>query len=242
MADMARRGLRHVCYFQVDNPLVPACDPEFLGYHLLAQSEMSTLVVRKRSLRERVGNVVVIDGHMQVLEYSDLNPLPDAILDRRTADGSPVFWAGSIAIHVFDTDFLQRETARAEALPFHVAHKAVPYVDPQGKRVEPSMPNAYKFERFIFDLMPGAHNPIVVEGDEQTVFAPLKNATGEASDTPETVRAQMAALYRRWLSVAGCRVNELALVEISPLFAQDEGEVRAKFMPGTEISDASYFC
>jgi UDP-N-acetylglucosamine/UDP-N-acetylgalactosamine diphosphorylase len=242
LADVARRGLRHLCYFQVDNPLVPACDPEFLGYHLLAQSEMSTLVVRKRNLRDRVGNVVIIDGRMQVLEYSDLNPLPDAILDRRTSDGSPVFWAGSIAIHVFDADFLRREAAQADALPFHVAHKAVPYVDESGKRIEPSKPNAYKFERFIFDLMPEARNPIVVEGDEQTVFAPLKNGAGEASDTPETVRAQMAALFRRWLRAAGCRVNERTVVEISPLFAQDEDEVCAKLAPGTEVSEDRYFC
>ena len=242
LADMARRGLRHLCYFQVDNPLVPACDPEFLGYHLLAKSEMSTLVVRKKGMRDRVGNVVTIDGRMQVLEYSDLNPLPDAILDRRSADGSPVFWAGSIAIHVFDVGFLRREAANAEALPFHVAHKAVPHVDPTGKRVEPSKPNAHKFERFIFDLMPEARNPIVVEGDEQTVFAPLKNASGEASDTPETVRAQLAALFRRWLRSADCRVDESALVEISPLFAQDEDEIRAKLPPGTEISGKRHFC
>jgi UDP-N-acetylglucosamine/UDP-N-acetylgalactosamine diphosphorylase len=249
LADMKRRGLRHLCYFQVDNPLVPACDPELLGYHLLAQSEMSTLVVRKRNLRDKVGNAVMIDGRMQVLEYSDINPLPDEILDRRAADGSPVFWAGSLAIHVFDVGFLAREASRADALPFHVAHKAVPHIEPhgndaepQGNRIEPAKPNAYKFERFIFDLLPGARNPIVVEDDAQTVFAPLKNASGEASDTPETVRMQMAALYRRWLRAAGCRVDEATLIEISPLFAQNEQEVREKVAPGTEISAPRYFC
>ena len=44
--------------------------------------------------------------------------------------------------------------AAAAGLPFHVAHKKVAYVDAAGRRVEPREPNALKFERFIFDLMP----------------------------------------------------------------------------------------
>lgn len=240
--DMARRGLRCVFYIQIDNPLAPVCDPEFLGYHLLADSEMSTLVVRKRASRERVGNVVMIDGRMQVLEYSDLNPLPDEIVERRTPDGAPVFWAGSIAIHVFDVAFLAREAGRADSLPFHVAHKAVAHVDEHGQRVEPAKPNAFKFERFIFDLMPQARNPIVVEADARDIFAPLKNAPGEASDTPQSVRQQMADLHRRWLRQAGARVDDGVPVEISPLFAQDEEETRARVAAGTEISEPRHFC
>lgn len=242
LADMSRRGLRHVFYIQIDNPLAPVCDPEFLGYHILAESEMSTLVVRKRASRERVGNVVMIDGRMQVLEYSDLNPLADEIVERRTADGEPVFWAGSIAIHVFGVSLLEREAARADSLPFHVAHKAVPFVDEAGRRVEPAKPNAYKFERFIFDLMPSAGNPIVVEGETAEIFAPLKNASGEASDTPETVRRQLADLHRRWLRAAGAIVDDAVPVEISPLFAQDEQETAARGEAGNEISDPHYFC
>jgi hypothetical protein len=53
---------------------------------------------------------------------------------------------------------------------------------------------------------------------------------------------QMAALYRRWLRAAGCRVDEATLIEISPLFAQNEQEVREKVAPGTEISAPRYFC
>ena len=35
--DIERRGIRHLFYFQVDNPLVDICGPEFVGYHLLAE-------------------------------------------------------------------------------------------------------------------------------------------------------------------------------------------------------------
>ncbi len=197
--DIRRRGLRQLFYFQVDNPLVGVCDAEFLGYHLLAGSEMSTQVVAKQTPRDNVGNVVEIDGRVRILEYSDLNPLADEIVLRKEADGSPVFWAGNIGVHVIEVAFLERMAASSDSLPFHVARKKVPYVDEKGKLVEPEQPNAMKFERFIFDLLPAAERSIVMEVEEAAVFAPVKNASGAERDSPERVQAQMMALHRGWL-------------------------------------------
>jgi UDP-N-acetylglucosamine/UDP-N-acetylgalactosamine diphosphorylase len=222
--------------------LVGVCDAEFLGYHLLSGSEMSTQVVAKQTPRDNVGNVVEIDGRVRILEYSDLNPLPDEIVLRQEADGSPVFWAGNIAVHVIDVAFLQRMAASSESLPFHVAHKKVPYVDEAGKLVEPEQPNAMKFERFIFDLLPAAERSIVMEVEEAAVFAPLKNAPGAQRDSPERVQAQMMALHRDWLRSAGVRVADDLPLEISPLFALDAEELRAKMNAGREVNAATYFC
>src|SRR5207245_878870 len=44
---LKRRGVRHVFYFQVDNPLVKIADPTFLGHHLARRSEASSKVVAK---------------------------------------------------------------------------------------------------------------------------------------------------------------------------------------------------
>jgi len=241
LADMQRRGLQQIFYCQVDNPLVEMCDPEFLGYHLLARSELSTQVIPKRTLRDKVGNVASIDGKLQIIEYSDLNPLDDEIVGR-TAGGNPVFWAGNTAVHVFETSFLERVAQSGTALPFHVARKSVPHVDAEGNKIEPSEPNAIKFERFIFDLLPEARQAIVVEVDEARTFAPVKNASGEPRDTPETVRAQMIALYRRWLIEAGCEVPEGVAVEISPLLAQNAQELAARISPGLVVTQPRYFC
>ncbi|MGC3967622.1 MAG: UTP--glucose-1-phosphate uridylyltransferase [Pirellulales bacterium] len=145
------RKLKHLFYFQVDNPLVTMCDPTFLGYHLLTGSEASTQVVAKQDPAERVGVLADIDGRTQIIEYSDL---PAEQAARREADGSLALWAGNTAVHVFDAEFLLRMTAETGGLPFHVAHKKVPYVGEAGQIVEPQQPNALKFEKFIFDLLP----------------------------------------------------------------------------------------
>jgi UDP-N-acetylglucosamine/UDP-N-acetylgalactosamine diphosphorylase len=243
LADARRRGIRHLFYLQIDNPLVSVGDPEFLGHHLLARSELSSQVVAKRSLRDKVGNVVSVDARLRIIEYSDLNPLADAIVDRRMPDGAPVYWAGSIAVHIFELDFLERMSGSASALPFHLARKAVPFVDPAtGDRVEPAKPNAIKFERFIFDLLPSAERAIVVEVDWERAFAPVKNAPGEAFDTPESVKRQMIALASEWVEQAGGKVSAGVPVEVCPLFAQDATELAGRIPPGLTVTQPCYFC
>jgi UDP-N-acetylglucosamine/UDP-N-acetylgalactosamine diphosphorylase len=237
LADMQSRGIKYLFYFQVDNPLVEMCDPAFIGYHILARSEMSTLAVAKRDAAERVGNIVTIDGRTRIIEYSDL---PDDAAKQQNPDGSLRLWAGNTAVHVFDVAFLNRCSRSDDTLPFHTARKKVPYIDERGNRVEPAEPNAIKFERFIFDLLPAAERAIVVEADAAREFAPVKNAPGEKRDSPDTCKAAMTALYREWLEAAGAKVAASAPVEISPLFALDAAEVKAKIKPGIVIDKPTY--
>jgi UDP-N-acetylglucosamine/UDP-N-acetylgalactosamine diphosphorylase len=222
---MRRRGVKHLFYLQVDNPIVPIADAGFIGYHLLADSELTSMAVAKQTPDDKLGNFVAIDGQVHVIEYSDF---PHDVAERRDANGSLTFWAGSIAVHVFAVDFLERTLELRDALPFHVAHKKVPHVDGSGNRVEPTQPNALKFERFIFDLLPHANNALVVEYSEREVFAPLKNAPGADRDTPEYVRDLMVDQHRHWLTAAGVKIAEGVPVEISPLWALDAAGVAAR--------------
>lgn len=237
LSDARSRDIDQLFYFQVDNPLVQLCDPVFVGYHLLCESEMSTQVVAKQDPEEKVGVVAEVDGRVMILEYSDL---PDQAARRRDEDGSLSLWAGNTAVHVIDRAFLERVQDQADALPFHLAKKKVPYVDEEGRRVEPAQPNAIKFERFIFDLLPHAENAIVVEIDPAEGFAPVKNASGAARDTPETARAAILAQHRRWLEAAGGSVAAEGAVEIPPLFALDEEELKGKVEPGTTITKPTF--
>ncbi len=238
LEDARRRGLKHLFYMQVDNPLAPVCNPEFLGHHAVSGSELSTLVVAKRSSRDAMGNVVRVDGQTRIIEYSDLNPLPDEIVERRR-DGEPVFWAGNTAMHVFDLAFLERMAEEVDALPWHIVRKEVPFLDEQGSLTTPAEPNAVKLERFIFDLLPKAREAIVMEVDAAEAFAPVKNKEGV--DSPETSRAAMVALHARWLRETGVEVAEGTPVEIDPLFALDAEQVKEKIEPTLRVDEAKLF-
>ena len=72
LRDMQTRGVEVISYFQVDNPLVTAVDPLFIGLHAKTGSEMSTKVTPKADDVERVGNVCLCDGRVTIIEYSDL--------------------------------------------------------------------------------------------------------------------------------------------------------------------------
>ncbi len=238
---LKQRGIRHLFYLQVDNPLAPVADPLVLGYHLLAGSEMTTLVVRKSEPRAPLGNVVQIDGRVHVIEYSDLNVLDDSLVLRTTPQGEPVFWAGNLAIHVMEVEFLDRVSHLAEALPWHLAHKRVAHWDPRRRcHCRPEEPNALKFERFIFDLLPQAQGAIVVEVEAAEFFAPVKNAPGAAKDTPEQAQAAMLRLFRSWLQRAGVEVAPEVPVEISPCYAVDEQALLARGDLPRKITAPSY--
>jgi UDP-N-acetylglucosamine/UDP-N-acetylgalactosamine diphosphorylase len=232
------QGIEVFFYAQVDNPLVTACDPTLVGYHLMSRSQMTTQVVRKRFAKERVGNVVQIHGKTHIIEYSDL---PDTAAHQINPDGTLKLWAGNIAVHVFDLAFLERHATNAEGLPFHRAHKAVPHVDAHGVLQKPAAPNAIKLERFVFDLLPVADRTLVVEGDAAKVFAPVKNADGAATDTPTTSRTAISALHQAWLQEAGVQVTEGVQVEIHPLWAWDAEEVRTKGTGPVRIETDTYF-
>ena len=233
LKEMDDLGVRTLFYFQVDNPMVRIADPAFLGLHRQADAEMSFKVIEKLAPDEKVGVVVEVAGRPQVIEYSDL---PSDLAELRDEAGGLQLWAGSIAVHVLERTFVERLVEGDVRLPFHRAIKKVPFVDPDGATVKPDAPNAVKFERFIFDALPLARKYAVVECDRSVEFEPLKNATGP--DSPQTVRQRMSDQFADWLEAAGARVTRGADgsvpfgIEISPLYALDAGELKAKVEPG----------
>lgn len=237
LADMKQRGIEHLSYFQVDNPLVHCIDPLFLGLHDLTGSEMSSKTIPKADALEKVGNFVIADGVLQVIEYSDL---PESLAKQTHADGSLRFNAGSIAIHALKVDFIERlnEGGRLQ-LPWHRAEKKVSYVDGDGRPVKPEQPNAIKLEQFVFDAIPLAKNPMVYTTDRAEEFSPVKNAQG--NDSPQTSRRDQIRRAVRWLNEAGSKADEQAIVEISPLYASTAGQLRKRPLPkGIKAGESVY--
>lgn len=239
---LKQRGIRHVFYFQVDNPLVKIADPLFLGHHLAAGADVSSKVVPKEGPTDKLGNVVLIDGRCTMIEYSDL---PDELARQTDQQGRLRIWAGSPAIHIFAVDFLSRVTGGDLRIPFHIARKKVAYLDERGNRIEPAEENAIKFEMFIFDLLPLAERYVVVETSRREEFVPLKSATG--ANSPATVHQAISNVAGDWLDKAGIAVGRqpngdtAVWVEISPLYALDAEELAAKVPPGLRIDGPVYF-
>jgi len=242
LADMVKRGVEHLSYTQIDNPLVRVVDPAFIGLHAFApdsSGEMSSKMCPKAGPDEKVGVICRVGGKTAVVEYSDM---PGELSRAVGKDGRLVYEAGNIAVHIIGVKFLQRlaegGTDGGIALPYHRAEKKVPFVDlASGERVEPAQPNAVKLELFVFDALPLAERSIVLETDRVEEFAPIKNADG--NDSPRTcgrIQTQRAA---RWLAAAGMGAavpmdangEPDCTLEISPLHALEPADLKVRPTP-----------
>lgn len=199
---MEARGIDRLFYYQVDNALVRIGDPVYLGFHEASGAEMSCKVIRKCDPAEKVGVVAEMEGRPAVIEYTEL---AEKLRDERDSDGELVYWAGNIAIHLFNVDFLRRVARESERLlPFHASPKLIESVSDRAKVGASGEPNGYKLERFVFDALPWARQTCVLEVRAADEFSPIKNADGK--DSPESCRAELVACYRTWLEAAGIEV------------------------------------
>ena len=219
LADMKKRGIRSVFFFQVDNPLVEIADPAFIGYHVMEKSEYSLKLCAKRDPYEKVGMPMQFGKSFRMVEYTEMS---DEQCNRKAKDGRLYFLYGSPAIHVFDRAFLDREASKA--MPLHLAFKKIPTVE-NGKVVKPTEPNGYKFEKFIFDILPNAKRAAFLAFDQKDEFSPVKNAEG--NDSPATCKADMQAKWARWFAELGVTVPKDLPLEIDPAYAIDAADLKS---------------
>jgi len=212
--EMDARGIKHLSYVQIDNPMARVVDPDFLGFHLSETSskEVTSKCVQKVNPTERVGVFCDIDGKTTIVEYSDLS---EAQSKEVTDCGELKFHAGSIAIHMMSVEFLKRI---ADDLPWHKAFKKVNHIDLEtGNVIDLAEPNAFKYERFVFDILPLATSSLVIQTEREEEFAPIKNAEGE--DSVQTSTQLQLERARRWLRSSGVSVSDNLVLEISPTTA-----------------------
>ncbi|MCC6322382.1 MAG: UTP--glucose-1-phosphate uridylyltransferase [Phycisphaerales bacterium] len=244
LADMRRRGVEIISYFQVDNPIVNALDPVFIGLHAdksVSSGEMSSKMVPKANAAEKVGVFCSSGegprkGRVEVVEYSDL---PAELAQATNTDGSLRFVAGSIAVHLLGVGFVEKLNTDARfELPYHRADKKVPCCDPTtGEPQSPQANNGVKLERFVFDALPLCERSVVLETDRTEEFAPIKNATG--ADSPESCSRIQTERAARWLEAAGVKVPRKpdgspdCVLEISPRRATTAEELKAGERPAS---------
>lgn len=221
--DLRERGVDLLFYHQVDNPLTRVCDPAFLGFHVISQADVSTKVVSKEDPAEKVGLLVEANNRHHMIEYTDLR---SELAAERDVSGKLRLRCGNIAVHLFRRAFLERMAAEDDKLPYHRSSKSVPYVDDSGELIHPTENNAFKFEKFIFDILPQAERPLAMEVIREQEFVPLKNREGLFS--PEHVRQTMRRLHTSWLKQAGWTIADELPIEVPPSVALDAAEFLAR--------------
>jgi UDP-N-acetylglucosamine/UDP-N-acetylgalactosamine diphosphorylase len=216
--DLTNRGVEYVHTICIDNILVKALDPAFMGLIVQSKAEVGSLVVKKREWKEPIGMLVLLNGKYAIAEYSDVR---DDMKQERTIGGRLKFESGNICIHAFSTKFLAEKVVPEyvkKIVPenYHIAKKTIPVWDADTQKVvQPNEKNGIKLEMFIFDVFKFAESMVILQVPREEQFSPVKNSTG--IDSPESARQMMSNLHRTWLVTAGATIIGNGLIEISPL-------------------------
>lgn len=188
LENMKSRGIKWVFIGGVDNILAKLVDAEFLGMAINQGNEIASKSVVKANPHEKVGVFCKIDGHPQIIEYSELS---EGMAEEVEENGELKYGESNILCHLFSIDAIEKLST--ESLIYHSAIKKNSYIDESGKEVIPEEPNTYKFEAFIFDSFKFFDNMSLLRVERNEEFAPVKNKEGV--DSPKTAQE----LYENFL-------------------------------------------
>lgn len=215
---MEKRGVQHLHVFAIDNCLALPADPAFIGYCLSQQADCGNKVCWKTNAHEKVGVVAARDKKPCVIEYSEITK---EMAEEVDASGRLVFGAGNICNHYYSLDFIKNKILPNFGNLYHLAHKKIPYYDGDKKEtVKPTANNGIKLETFIFDVFPMSERMAIWDVTRAEEFAPVKNAPGSPSDSPNTARTAISNLAKAWVTKAGGKLTgneESDQSEVSPL-------------------------
>ena len=182
MLDIVREaGIEWLNVFGVDNILQRIADPCFVGATITKECFVGSKVVRKLTPDEKVGVMCLEDGKPSIVEYYELT---DDMIHEKNDKGDPAYNFGVILNYLLKVEELNRIVDRK--IPLHIVEKKIPYIDDNGSLVKPEVPNGFKFELLILDMIHLMDKCLPYEVIREREFAPIKNKTG--ADSVESAR------------------------------------------------------
>lgn len=175
-------GVEWLNVFAVDNVLQRIADPCFVGAVIASNCAAGAKVVRKCAPDEKVGVMCLEDGRPSIVEYYEMT---EELMNAKDENGDPAYYFGVILNYLFRISDLEK--IREKKLPLHVVEKKIPFIDDEGVLHKPEVPNGYKFEQLVLDMIHELDGCLPFEVERNKEFAPIKNAVGV--DSVESARA-----------------------------------------------------
>ncbi len=179
--DMKARGIEWVFIGGVDNVLVKPVDPILIGLAIKQKAVAAGKSLVKANAHEKVGVFCRKNGKPSVIEYTEIS---NEMAEEKDELGNLKYGESHILCNLFSMKAIDKISQIT--LPYHIACKKAKYIDENGKLICTDVPNAYKFEAFLFDAFESLDNLSVLRVKREEEFAPVKNASGD--DSPETAR------------------------------------------------------
>ena len=181
LRDMEKKSVKWVFIGGIDNVLLKMVDPLLMGLAIEKEVKLASKSIVKANPEEKVGVFCKRNGRPSVIEYTEIT---EEMAYESDEHGELLYGESHILCNMFHIDALKQ--IENERLPYHTALKKTDYIDEFGRVSTPIMPNAYKFETFIFDAFSKFEDMLILRVARSEEFAPIKNKEG--TDSPETAR------------------------------------------------------
>jgi UDP-N-acetylglucosamine/UDP-N-acetylgalactosamine diphosphorylase len=216
-------GIQMVNYILIDNPMADPYDAELVGFHYRQHADVTVKCTMRKKASENVGVLTKCQGKTQVTEYSELNDQERAA---QNPDGTLKHQCANLSLFCFSMDFIKK--ASEISLPLHAAFKTVIGTDQK----------AWKFETFIFDLLPHANKVMALLYPRDQCFAPLKNFEGD--DSLATVQKALHHEAKAIIESLTGLPAPSQIFELSTDFYYPTPEIKTKWYKRSFPADVTY--
>lgn len=174
LSDMKRRKIEWLFVTPVDNPLVELVDPLFIG---IAKSEKYEFFCKSvlKNPGQKSGVYCIKNNKLNVLEYTEIS---SELANKKDTEGNLFLANAHINCNMFNINAIDKildiET------PYHVAKKKTKYLNENGEIITPIEPNAYKYEKFIFDYFPYLDKAGIYSVKRENEYEPIKDNAEKA--------------------------------------------------------------
>ena len=171
--DMKNKNIKLSYLCGVDNIMVNAIDPIFIGLTLKQNMQIASKSVHKAYPEEKVGVFCKRNGKPSIVEYIELS---EKMRNERNKNGELVYGEANTLSHLLSVEAIEKVSN--QNLKYHLAIKN----------------DLYKFEKFYFDAFQYLEDMLVMRVKREEEFAPIKNKEGV--DSPETAKEIYEKYYK----------------------------------------------
>ena len=171
--DMKNKNIKLSYLCGVDNIMVNAIDPIFIGLTLKQNMQIASKSVHKAYPEEKVGVFCKRNGKPSIVEYIELS---EKMRNERNKNGELVYGEANTLSHLLSVEAIEKVSN--QNLKYHLAIKN----------------DLYKFEKFYFDAFQYLDDMLVMRVKREEEFAPVKNKEGV--DSPETAKEIYEKYYK----------------------------------------------
>lgn len=188
ISDMKSKNIELVFFSGIDNVLLKPVDPLFIGLMLYNNKKIAAKTIFKENANSKEWVFAKKNNKPSIINCSDF---VEEITNLKDENGNYLYRELNILEHLFTITAIEKISNME--LPYHLAFRKNPFVNYEGMKQVPEIPNTYKFETFIFDSFNYFDDIQLLRVDDEEEFSPIKSFNGKYN--PERAKIMFKKCY-----------------------------------------------